>query len=90
MGRREGESLAARSARMRGEELIAPPERTPDQVRHVWVTTEHGRHAGLHLEWRKVAAGWQGRVVHPIPDPGPAGGWIVVEEWIDARSLERA
>lgn len=54
-------------------------------VKHCWVTDEHGRQPALLLEWRRVAAGWQGRVVRPVLD---GGGWIVVEEWLAAERLE--
>lgn len=53
-------------------------------VRHCWVTDEHGQLPGLLLEWRRTAAGWQGRVVRPVLD---GGAWIVVEEWLSAERL---
>jgi hypothetical protein len=55
-------------------------------VKHCWVTDRHGRLPGLLLEWRHVAAGWQGRVVRPVLE---AGVWIVVEEWLPAELLEQ-
>ena len=42
---------------------------------------------GLLIEWRRVASGWQGRVVHPVPD---ASGWVLVEEWLPAAHLDQA
>lgn len=66
-----------------------PPPSPLDHLKHCWVSDEHGRLPGLLLEWRKVVAGWQGRVVHPIRDPEPGtAGWILVEEWLPAESLE--
>ena len=59
----------------------APP---PPPVKRCWVTDNHGRNPGLLLEWRRVAAGWQGRVVRPVYD---GSGWIVVEEWLPADVL---
>jgi hypothetical protein len=53
-------------------------------VKRCWVTDDHGRNPGLLLEWRQVAAGWQGRVVRPVYD---GSGWIVVEEWLPADVL---
>jgi hypothetical protein len=53
-------------------------------VKPCWVTDRHGRNPGLLLEWRQVAAGWQGRVVRPVLD---GSGWIVVEEWLPADLL---
>ena len=53
-------------------------------VKPCWVTDHHGRNPGLLLEWRQVAAGWQGRVVRPVLDDS---GWIVVEEWLPADQL---
>jgi hypothetical protein len=57
----------------------------PPQARHCWVNDEHGRNPALLLEWRRVASGWQGRVVRPVLD---GSAWIVVEEWLPAEQLE--
>ncbi len=62
-----------------------PAEPDPSNIKHCWVTDRHGRLPGLLLEWRRVASGWQGRVVRPVQD---AGSWIVVEEWVPASLLE--
>ena len=59
--------------------------RPPSTVKHCWVTDRHGRLPGLLLEWRRVASGWQGRVVRPALE---ADAWIVVEEWLPAELLE--
>lgn len=68
---------------------IAPSRpRGPDALKHCWVEHEHGRVPGLLIEWRRTASGWQGRVVHPVRDP--AGGWILVEEWLPATALGSA
>ena len=56
----------------------------PDALKHCWVSSAHGQLPGLLLEWRRVASGWQGRVVHPVPD---ADGWMLVEEWLPASDL---
>jgi hypothetical protein len=62
-----------------------PPAPAPAApVKPCWVTDHHGRNPGLLLEWRQVAAGWQGRVVRPVLD---GSGWIVVEEWLSADLL---
>ncbi len=53
-------------------------------VKPCWVVDQHGRNPGLLLEWRQVAAGWQGRVVRPVLD---TSGWVVVEEWLSADLL---
>ena len=67
----------------------APAPRGPGALRHCWVDHEHGRVPGLLIEWRRTAGGWQGRVVHPVPDPSGTG-WILVEEWLPAAALVRA
>lgn len=64
-----------------------PEQPPPPDVKHVWVTTEHGRHAGLLIRWQKVASGWQGYVTHPIPD---GDGWALVDEWLPAEQLQHA
>jgi hypothetical protein len=62
-----------------------PPTRVPaGPVKPCWVTDRHGHNPGLLLEWRQVAAGWQGRVVRPVLD---GSGWVVVEEWLPAEVL---
>jgi hypothetical protein len=66
------------------------PGRGPDKLKHCWVRDEHGRLPALLLEWRRTASGWQGRVVHPVPDPAGLGGWILVEEWLPAGTLDQA
>lgn len=58
----------------------------PPRVRPCWVTDEHGRQPALLLEWRRTAAGWQGRVVRPVLDED---AWLVVEEWVRADLLEQ-
>ncbi|MDX6359976.1 MAG: hypothetical protein QOH37_3030 [Nocardioidaceae bacterium] len=67
----------------------APPsgpsaQASASPVKPCWVTDRQGRNPGLLLEWRQVAAGWQGRVVRPVLDES---GWIVVEEWLPAELL---
>jgi hypothetical protein len=61
------------------------PAPEPAPVKRCWVNDEHGRQPGLLLEWRRTAAGWQGRVVHPVLH---SSGWVVVEDWISAEALE--
>lgn len=51
------------------------------------MTDGHGRLPGLLLEWRRTAAGWQGRVVRPVLE---TGGWVIVEEWVGAEKLASA
>ena len=46
----------------------------------------HGRLPGLLLEWRRVAAGFQGRVVRPVVEAN--GEVLVVEEWLPAELLK--
>ena len=53
----------------------------PHDVRHVWVTTEEGRMAGLLIEWHYGDAGWRGRCVYPH-------GHLVVEDWVLAAQLQ--
>ncbi len=67
-----------------------PEPRGPEALRHCWVRGEHGRLPALLIEWRRTASGWQGRVVHPVPDVGELGGWVLVEEWLPASALDQA
>jgi hypothetical protein len=62
----------------------APSEPPVPSVRHCWVTDEHGRLPGLLLEWRRLAVGWQGRVVRTVCEDG---SWMLVEEWLPADVL---
>jgi hypothetical protein len=71
-------------------DAAAPPPRGPDALKHCWVDLQHGRVPGLLIEWRRTAAGWQGRVVHPVRDPTDAASWILVEEWVPAAALDQA
>jgi hypothetical protein len=64
-------------------ELRSPSQ--PLSVRPCWVINGYGRQPGLLLEWRRVAAGWQGRVVRPVRE---VGAWVVVEEVLAAELLE--
>lgn len=58
------------------------------EPRHVWVTTEAGRHPGLLLEWRKPdRLPWEGHVVHARLREG---SWVQVDEWVLASSIEQA
>jgi hypothetical protein len=57
----------------------------PAPVKRCWVLEDGGRQPGLLLEWRRTAAGWQGRVVHPVRH---SSGWVVVEDWMTADLLE--
>ena len=57
-------------------------------IKHCWVTGRHGRLPALLLEWRRTAAGFQGRVIHPVVEAD--GGWVVVEEWLPAAVLDPA
>jgi hypothetical protein len=98
-GRSDHGTMAERVAATRGDPRPAVPNPAPptlqtseraaavERLKHCWVTGAHGRRPGLLLEWRRVAAGWQGRVVHPVPDDL---GWILVEEWLPAAQLDQA
>jgi hypothetical protein len=84
MGRNEWRrSLSDRA----GATQPTEPGRGPSgQVKPCWVTDRHGRLPALLLEWRRVAAGFQGRVVRPVVEPD--GEVLVVEEWLPAELLE--
>jgi hypothetical protein len=79
--------MTRRSDRLTLHERIhgMPPPADPTPVKRCWVLDEHGRQPGLLLEWRRTAAGWQGRVVRPIRQ---GQGWAIVEDWIAAEQLE--
>jgi hypothetical protein len=59
--------------------------REPPPIKPCWVTDRYGHLPGLLLEWRRVASGWQARVVHPVLD---GDDWIVLEEWLPAELLD--
>jgi hypothetical protein len=87
MNKRGGHGYGTMAERIAATRAAATPEeppRGPDALKHCWVDHEHGRVPGLLIEWRRTASGWQGRVVHPVPDEG---GWILVEEWLPAGAL---
>lgn len=79
-------SMAERVARD-GKPGSMEPSSSPSAVKHCWVDGESGRLPGLLLEWRRTASGYQGRVVHPVQEPGI--GWVVVEEWLPAGRLAK-
>jgi hypothetical protein len=68
------------------ERIHGMPTPDPAPVKPCWVVDENGRQPGLLLEWRRTAAGWQGRVLHPVRE---GQGWAVVEDWLPAERLER-
>lgn len=75
-------TLAERAARSHDP---GPP---PLPLRHCWVVGPDGALPALLLGWEQRAAGWWGRVVHPVSEPG--GRWVVVEEWLPAERLRPA
>lgn len=89
------ETLAQRIANTKAnaERQPAPPELEhvdPDAVppvRHCWYEGTHGRQAALLLEWRVTAGAWRGRIAVAAPD---AGGWVLVEQWVEAAMLTPA
>lgn len=88
-GRDHG-TLAERAARSRGSAdgppvPPVPPVPPAPQLRHCWVVGDHGPLPALLLGWDQRAAGWWGRVVHPVVSTD--GGWVVVEEWLPAERL---
>lgn len=94
MGRRGHGPLIDRvnatRARRAGEaatvEAVAETPPPPD-LKHVWVTDEHGRRAGLLLRWEKRGDTWWARVSYAALD---AEGWALVEDWLPAERLEQA
>ena len=78
-------TMAERVARSRNDEPAAREAPDEPQLKHCWVTTSAGRHPGLLLQWRNVAGAWEGRVVHPVPEPD---GWVLLEEWLPAGLLD--
>lgn len=57
---------------------------SPPPLKHCWVSGPAGTLPGLLLGWRQGPEGWQGRVVHAVPEPA---GWSLVEEWLPAEVL---
>lgn len=57
--------------------------------RHCWVSgaaDQAGvKRPGLLVEWRQVAAGWEGRVVYVARLR--SGSWALVEEWVAGALL---
>jgi len=82
-------SMADRVERADQRSVAGPavPE-PPPALKHCWVTDQHGRLPGLLLEWRRTESGFQGRVLHAVHEQDT--GWMVVEEWLPAASLEGA
>lgn len=76
--------MADRVAQTHGTETT---QGQPPTFKHCWVAGRHGRLPGLLLQWRSIEGHWEGRVVHPVLE---TDGWVVVEEWIDARLLDDA
>jgi hypothetical protein len=93
MNRRNNPFAVSLSDRVRSDQpavptvdvMSAPP---PPDVRHVFVTDELGRRAGLLLRWEKRGDGWWGRVCYPAPYD--AEGWALVEDWLPANVIEKA
>lgn len=89
------ETLAQRIANTKAnaERQLAPPELErvdPDAappVRHCWYEGTHGVQAALLLEWRVTSGAWRGRIAVAAPD---AGGWVLVEQWVEAAMLTPA
>ncbi len=96
MGRREGPTLAERSAAGRAVDgpVGAVDRPRPAGRRHCWVTgraAHPGRWPGLLVEWRRgpgAAPGWEGRVVYVVGLP--SGRALLVEDWVPAAELEQA
>lgn len=89
MNRRGGGDKVSLHERIHGTTSPAQPKSVParagsPQMRQCWVTEEHGRLPALLLEWRRTVSGWQGRVVRPVLEED---SWVVVEEWLPARTL---
>lgn len=88
MGRKNGYGpMIDRVQRSRSVPDVPTPLPPPPDVRHCWVTDQHGRRAGLLLRWERREAGWVGRVSYPAPD---GDGWALVEEWLPAEMLQPA
>lgn len=89
--RARGPSIAQRAARSRaaGPRVHGDPDTHPCPARHCWVSgaadDEGVKRPGLLVEWRHVAAGWEGRVVYAA-ELRP-GQWALVEEWLPAVLL---
>ncbi len=84
MSRGEGPTLEQRSAALRRAAVEGQPGR------HCWVVEapgHPGRWAGLLVEWRRAATGWEGRVVYAIPEPARSGSRLI-ERWLPAGCLE--
>ncbi len=84
MTSRRGPTLAERSAASGVRPIPA------SSGRHCWVVgipSAPGRWPGLLAEWRRTAAGWEGRVIYAVDDDGAT---VLVEAWVAADALERA
>ena len=60
------------------------PAPSPPPVRHCFYEGPHGRQAALLLEWRRIGDRHDGRICVAAPD---AGGWALVEMWVDQGML---
>ena len=85
-----GLSMAERVRLGRQETPDVRPPACP--ARHCWVldaADETGeKRAGLLLEWRRGADGWEGQVVYLVRREGR--GWLATLEWFPDRLLEVA
>ncbi len=86
---RLGDDRAQRGA---GAASSAEPELPGYPARHCWVLDPAdgtlAKRAGLLLEWRRGADGWEGQVAYLCRRPGR--GWLVTLEWFPERALEVA
>lgn len=88
-GRGAGIPLAQRRRVTTNDQPTPEPDPTgaAAQIKHCWVTDRHGRLPGLLLTWRQTPQGWEGRVIHPTPDPDSTQ-WALIDEWLPAGLLD--
>ncbi|QWC84356.1 hypothetical protein KLP28_12325 [Nocardioidaceae bacterium] len=70
----------------------SPPPTPACPARHCWVldAADHTgeKRAGLLLEWRRGADGWEGQVVYLVRREGR--GWLATVEWFPDSALQVA
>ena len=81
------ENLAERVAATRAREAGEKDEVHPPLVKHAWYDGPYGRQPVLLLGWRNIQGRFDGRICLVAPD---AGGWAIVEMWVDGAMLSPA
>jgi hypothetical protein len=81
----DGPGTGLRARRRRAARTGRSWALVPADLKPCWLTDRYGHLPRLLPEWRRVASGFQGRVVRLVQDET---GWVIVVEWLPAELLE--